>query len=488
MSVFTRYMLVSLAFIIATAYTSYGFYRADEHFQTIEFASYKLGITPASDLPWEFEAEIRPWLQPAIYYSIFKILSFAGIEDKFTQTFVLRLFSGLCGWAALFAFGLAVLPWFRHEKEKLLQIKIMALLSFLPFIFVRTSSESLSCAFFTAGLAIILYKRAPDENHDSPETHLSGWFAAGLLLGFSFAFRYQTAILIASLILWLLVISKANKRHISIILAGSVIPVVLGVFADRWGNGHWSFPFINYFRVNLIEGKTAQFGTEPFFAYLYLIPANIMAPVTLLLMIAMFVMWYRHPKHIITWLSLPFFLFHCFVPHKEDRFMFPLAIISTTFFILAFSPYGNKVPPLVKKIFQEKNRAWLICLFYFNAAILGFLALYPFGVESNIKMQRYIYENHPKQFEFYALDYDPYKRKELKFAFYKPENLTYSATPQTFVISSMPVLDDNALNSRAERIYSSFFFCEIEALYPALNWVHSKVKAVSCPSIFRIRD
>jgi len=53
-----------------TAYNSSGFHQPDEHFQIIEFANYKLGNTKPQDLSWEFKAEIRPTIQPALTYLI----------------------------------------------------------------------------------------------------------------------------------------------------------------------------------------------------------------------------------------------------------------------------------------------------------------------------------------------------------------------------------------------------------------------------------
>ncbi|MBK5097796.1 MAG: hypothetical protein JJE01_08435 [Gemmatimonadetes bacterium] len=49
-----NWLLVALVLNLAAAYFSWGFHQFDEHFQILEFANYKLGNSPASDLPWEF--------------------------------------------------------------------------------------------------------------------------------------------------------------------------------------------------------------------------------------------------------------------------------------------------------------------------------------------------------------------------------------------------------------------------------------------------
>ncbi|HSS12456.1 MAG TPA: hypothetical protein VLL04_01095, partial [Rhizomicrobium sp.] len=65
-----RSLVILAAVIVVTAWFSVLFYFPDEHYQILEFMSYKLGITPASDLPWEFHARIRPWFQPLVYFLI----------------------------------------------------------------------------------------------------------------------------------------------------------------------------------------------------------------------------------------------------------------------------------------------------------------------------------------------------------------------------------------------------------------------------------
>ena len=61
-----RSLLILAAIVLVTAWFSETFYFPDEHYQILEFMAFKLGITPAAELPWEFSARIRPWFQPLI--------------------------------------------------------------------------------------------------------------------------------------------------------------------------------------------------------------------------------------------------------------------------------------------------------------------------------------------------------------------------------------------------------------------------------------
>ena len=109
----TRALGRSLALITAvtviTACFSDLYYFPDEHYQVLEFMSLKLGITAPSDMPWEYFAHIRPWMQPFVYTLIARPLLLLGIRDLFFVTFLLRLATGLFSLAALALFARKVL-------------------------------------------------------------------------------------------------------------------------------------------------------------------------------------------------------------------------------------------------------------------------------------------------------------------------------------------------------------------------------------------
>ncbi len=131
-------LLRSLAILsivtIVTAYFSETFYFPDEQFQVLEFMSYKLGITAAIDLRWEFAAHIRPFAQPLLYTLIAKPLIFAGVDDLFVIIFILRLLTGLLSLFALAVFSRAILDTIEGQEEKL------AFLTLSPIVWVPALS------------------------------------------------------------------------------------------------------------------------------------------------------------------------------------------------------------------------------------------------------------------------------------------------------------------------------------------------------------
>jgi len=378
-----RSLLLLAAVTLVTAWFSETFYFPDEHYQILEFMSWKLGITPVSELPWEFSARIRPWMQPLLYFLIGKPLLLLGVKDMFTIVFVLRLATGLFSLAALAAFIRALLPTIESQEEKRALVRYLPLFGFLPYLFVRTSSETLSGAFFALGLALAVGEKSGRR-----------LALAGLFCGLAFECRYQTAFLSLGLFAWLAVIARVRVAGLAAFVGGGLCTVLLGALADRWGYGAWVFPPYNYFHANIVEGIAAkQFGSEPVFAFLYLLPAQIFFAITLILMAAMLAMWLRNPRHPLSWATLPFVLAHMAISHKEARFLFPLAILATGFPVLGFSPRLPRWRATFARVWSWRD-AWPMKIVT-AMSLLGmvYFALYPFGVRPHMPMARYLYRH-----------------------------------------------------------------------------------------------
>jgi phosphatidylinositol glycan class B len=380
-----RSLLILAGVIIVTAWFSNTFYFPDEHYQVLEFMGFKLGVTPASELPWEFAARIRPWFQPLIYFLIAAPLRALGLRDMFSVVFVLRLLTGLFSLAALAAFARAILWTVEGQEEKRAFVRYLPLFGFLPYLFVRTSSETFSAAFFALALAVALGAKT------GPRLAL-----AGLLCGLAFESRYQTGLMGLGLFAWLAVIARLRITGLATFLGGGCAALAIGAIADHWGYGVWVFPPLGYVDVNLVQGVAAhQFGREPVFAYLYLLPAQIFFAITLVLMAGMVAMWLRNPRHAVTWTSLPFVLVHLLIAHKEARFLFPLAILATAFPVLGFSPRLPRWRTVFERPWGWRKTAAAKAVTAMSVLAMVYFALYPFGVRPHMPMAKYLYRQGP---------------------------------------------------------------------------------------------
>ena len=397
-----RDLVLSLAILtvvtLITAWFSSTHYFVDEHYQILELMGYKLGLTASSDMRWEFHAQVRPWFQPLVYYAISRPLILLGVTDIFTVTFILRLLTGLLSLTALTLFARAILPTIEGEAEKRAFVQYLPLFGFLPYLFVRTSSETFSAAFFALGLAVALERRTA-----------ARLALAGLCCGLAFESRYQTGLMGLGLFAWLAVIAREKPARLAAFLGGGMAAVLLGALADRWGYGAWAFPPLGYTNVNLVQGVAAQrFGREPLFAYFWLMPASVFFAITLVLMAGMAAMWLRNARHPVSWASLPFVLAHLVIAHKEARFLFPLAILATSFPVLGFSPRLPRWRAAFACFWQWRTSWAALAVTAISVVAMAGFAVYPFGVRPHLPLAQYLYRHGPRTLVSLEPSFEPY--------------------------------------------------------------------------------
>ncbi|MCE7040233.1 hypothetical protein [Dyadobacter sp. CY312] len=306
------------------AYVIAGCIHHDEHFQILEFANYKRGLLDAKYLPWEFEARLRPTLQPTLALMLLNFFDLAGISDPFDQAFLTRLISSMLFVFSAFRLYRVLEKEFTSPFFKWVYILLSFFLYIFPLTATRFSSENWSSCFYVLAFSY-LYPFV--RRGDSSPISFKQSFIAGALFGLSFLFRYQTAIMIFGLALWLLIFHfKLFKYWLSMFM-GFAFVLVIGFFLDHWFYGEWVSSAWNYFYVNLMEGKAASFGVEPWWWYLSKIDFSkymIILNGALLLMISFFAfVKFRHP---VTWVFFPFLIAHFLIGHKETRFLYPLLV------------------------------------------------------------------------------------------------------------------------------------------------------------------
>lgn len=314
-------IFTGLIVFIVTAIFSHGYFHPDEHYQILEFAGYKLGFSQASDLPWEYAARIRPALQPTIAYLAVKLLNTFSIFDPFACALILRLITAFLFWLVITKLCLYFLNDFESVIGRKMYLLINYFLWFIPFISVRFSSEAYSSISFFGAVYLILKSK-----EYSGVKSIVYLLIAGLLLGFSFYFRFQMGFAIIGLGLWLLIIDRIKLFKILCIVLSGVLALGCSYLIDAW---FYQTPVLtpyNYFYSNIMEGKAASFGIEPWWYYFTSYISNGFPPASLVLLILFFAGIYFKPKSIMTWVLIPFIVGHMLVSHKELRFMFPITI------------------------------------------------------------------------------------------------------------------------------------------------------------------
>ncbi len=371
--------LLGILLILVTAWLSMGYHHPDEHYQIWEFAKYKLGESPLGDLPWEFEAQMRPGLQPFLAYCAIIGSRFVGIEDPFLLMSLVRLLTGLLAFGVYWKWWEALAPTLR-DGGRLLRLSLV-FFWLLPYLNVRFSSENLSGIAFLGGL-LLLY---PNPQAVSAKK----LFCAGLLLCLSFFFRYQIAFAGLGLVAWLLFVPKVSIRSWLYLSGGVLVAMVVGFAADFWLYGEWSWVPYEYFSQNVLEGKAAGFGVSPWWWYFREFPLLLVPPLSLFLLWFMGIGIRRYPKHVFVWCLIPFVLGHSMAAHKETRFLFPMIFPMFCLAALGWDYYSSKysLPRWLRGVFK-----FAVVL---NFLLLSFRCLYPAN-------DRFTYEKFMRE---YAVQY-----------------------------------------------------------------------------------
>ncbi len=347
------HLLILLSVLISytiAAYVMVGNLHADEHFQILEFANFKRGLIEARHLPWEFEARLRPTIQPTLALVILEALSVLHLTDPYSQAFILRLLSALFFLYSSYALFNALKSDLSTSWIRYVFLGSTFFLYVFPVIGVRFSSENWCTCFFMLGFA-----RLYSSLKGIPPKELTARtvFIVGILFGLSFLFRYQAAIMLVCLALWLLLFHGKQFRYWLIMLSSFVLIITGGVLFDRWFYGEWALTAWNYFNANLLQGVAASFGVEPWWWYFTTIDFSkwmIFLNGTLIGLIVLFL--FTELKNPVNWVFSLFVLIHCLISHKEIRFLFP---------VLVFIPYMiARALQTLQSVFKKRRNSLAI--------------------------------------------------------------------------------------------------------------------------------
>lgn len=354
----TRWIFLAAVTVhLVTAWFSTGFHAADEHYQVIEFAEAKLGHVPINTLPWEYAAQIRSALLPSICWVVFRAAHAVGINDPFMLAFLLRLLTAALALTAVTCFVRAVRG---HVPEQLWTpfLLLSYFLWFLPFMHVRFTGETWSGLLFLLGLASLLMPG------DSRSRH----FRTGLFFGLAIICRPPVLAMCAGVVLWLLFVQREKREKAVLLCVGIFTMALLGLVVDHWFYGDFTLTTWNYLRLGIFGH-----GDHPFVAFAWwYYPAWVLKyatlPIGAALLAAAAMLFITRPKHILTWSIVPFLILHIIIPHKELRFLYPLADLLPWMLTLALVTWMDA------RIFRQLPR-WAITAATALIVVVNLLAL-----------------------------------------------------------------------------------------------------------------
>ncbi|THH41311.1 glycosyltransferase family protein [Neolewinella litorea] len=383
------YWLAAAVLLLLTANFSVGYHQADEHFQILEYAAYKLGLADAQDLPWEWHDRMRPALQPFLAYLAYLLVGWGDHANPFTVALLLRLLSAAFTLAVAFAvfrryqtafppplgwiFGLTVLfHWFAYYNG------------------VRFSSENWSGLAAVAGFLsypLYLTRREATLTPDGGRSAL----IAGMWFGLAFLIRYQIALLVVGFGLWLLVVHREKLRNLLLLVAGGLGTLAVCYPLSYWLYGEWSLPAWNYFAANLIEGKAATYGTRPWYAYVELVFLRGIPPLSLLYLAGFGTFCYSYRRDPVAWMGLAFVVAHSLLARKDIRFLYPLTPLLPVYLVGALAAF---LPWVADRWHRKWWRVAASLMAIINILLLIYVISRPAAAE--IAPLKDLYETYPE--------------------------------------------------------------------------------------------
>jgi GPI mannosyltransferase 3 len=311
---------VILALILYTiaAWYEMGYFHPDEHYQLIEFAGLKTGFNFPEDLAWEYHAAIRPALQPYICVGIFRILAFVRVTDPYICAFVLRWITAVIAIVVISRFVRVV-----DTPYRVALLLLSFFLWFMPYLNTRFSSEIWSGLAMLLAVALVMGER-------------KHYFWCGVLMGFAFECRFQTAFMCVGLVAWLFFVRRTGVKELLWIMGGLLIMVGVGWLVDLLFYGFPVLTFIRYYQTNIMQGVAAEFGTAPWYTYVLYILNDAQSLIGVCLLAALLTVSIMRPGEMIVWIILPFLGAHLLIGHKEGRFLFPLAYYAPFLLVKAY--------------------------------------------------------------------------------------------------------------------------------------------------------
>ena len=360
-SSFHRWVFLgALVLYLVTAWFSVGYHGEDEHHQVIGFAEYRMGDLPVHVRAWEYEARIRATGLPWVAIGVFSTADAFGVTSPFTKAFLLRMLTALIALLAITGFVRAVLSSVPDTLHKAF-ILLSYFLWFLPFLMVRFSSETWSGLLFMMGLTTAL------------RTDRSRWWAvqAGVLMALSIWVRVPMVFAVFGVVLWLWRVQN-EPRSIFLEFSGAAFAVLLlttGI--DSLFYGTTTVSVWRYFSMAVQGDPGHVFDTLPWYYYAPWIVKYSIPPIGMCILLAFITLLFKHPRHLLVWIIVPFVLVHTFIPHKELRFLYPLAFCVPWTVIVAYREWSSIFENRYMRVFGIAGLGVLVALNLIALVVVG---------------------------------------------------------------------------------------------------------------------
>lgn len=219
---------------------------------------------------------------------------------------------------------------FRYNKKIAAETGLlMAIFWLFPFMSVRNLIEMVCIPF----IMIASYYLVKYDN----QKQLRLAFLAGLFLGLSFIFRYQTNLFIVGFVAILLL----RKDFIAAVLVSggfAVSSFLIQGLTDWIAYGYPFASFIHYYFYN--SSNAYNYLTGGWYVYFFTLLGILIPPTSLLIIFGFLSQWKKWA--ILFWPTMAFLVFHSIFPNKQERFILPAVPLFIIIGIVGWKEFVEK--------------------------------------------------------------------------------------------------------------------------------------------------
>jgi hypothetical protein len=309
-AILTGLLLLGLALRVGVALGLPNIVRGDEIFQTLEPA-YRL-VHGVGVVAWEWRLGIRSWLLPGVFAPVIAVAGWLGLGPGFWLGAIAALLSA-------FSLVVVALGWRFGAAAAGREGAILAAgLGAVWFDLILFAPKALS---ETVGAHVMLIGAWYAWRAGREADRRAAWLA-GVFLGLAFVIRFHLGPALAVAALY----AARTDWHgrWPALLAGAALPVAGQAVLD-WAS--WGAPlqsvWLNLW-VNLGEGRSEFYGTQPFYWYpgrLLLAWGPGLPPVLVLALLG------ARRLPMLGAMALVHLAAHSLIAHKEMRFLYPAAML-----------------------------------------------------------------------------------------------------------------------------------------------------------------
>lgn len=282
------------------------FHHPDEIWQYLEPA---YGMVAGHQVvTWEYREGMRSWLIPTLLAMPIWFGKIAAPHGALYLLLARLLMVGIS--LAIVGFGAAIA--LRISRTHAIVTGLVLATAFeLVYFSARTLSDTIAVDLFLPAAFLLLPKDATRGR----------WFTGGLLLGLCVAVRFQLG---PTMALFALLVCGMQARKWGWVVIGGIAGLAIDGLVDL---AHGLTPFAwmaNNFRLNLVEGKSAGYGTEP--AWWFVTNQLKVWGVMGVPMLALAVLGGRRLP-ILFVVAIANIAIHSLIPHKEYRFIWLSSVL-----------------------------------------------------------------------------------------------------------------------------------------------------------------